>query len=196
MCGHYPDSLCGIGYSWVHLTTISSLDRHGVPTEVYCELNLARQPRNRVLHHSDQRQTLEVTTTNIQGFEIALTITASLDATSVVTSRSAARYLRVLPYSAPFRRLANVSTRVYTSWMKAGRAKLFQNGGSQAVRLPADCRFPRGQREVIVRRVGHRVVLEPLDEWPDEFLKCLGTLSGELPRPKQAPIAKLRDPFE
>jgi len=115
---------------------------------------------------------------------------------SVVTSRRAARYLRTSPNSSPFRRLANVSTQVYTSRMKAARAKLFQNGGSQAVRLPADCRFPRGQREVIVRRVGHRVVLEPLDEWPDEFLKCLGTLSGELPRPKQAPIAKLRDPFE
>jgi len=114
---------------------------------------------------------------------------------SVVTSPRAA-CVRIEPYSATFRRLANVSTRVYTFRMKAARAKLFQNGGSQAVRLPADCRFPRGQREVIVRRVGHRVVLEPLDEWPDEFLKCLGTLSGELPRPKQAPIAKLRDPFE
>ncbi|HMA92704.1 MAG TPA: hypothetical protein VKP30_08460 [Polyangiaceae bacterium] len=85
---------------------------------------------------------------------------------------------------------------VYRSRMKAIRAKLFQNGGSQAVRLPAECRFPRGQREVLVRRIGHRIVLEPLNEWPEEFLKCLGTLSGELPRPKQASIAKLRDFFE
>lgn len=79
--------------------------------------------------------------------------------------------------------------------MKATHAKLFQNGGSQAVRLPAECRFPPGQLEVAVRRVGRRVVLEPVEEWPDRFLKCLGTLSEEIPRPKQVPIAKLKDPF-
>ncbi len=98
--------------------------------------------------------------------------------------------------TADFRRLLAVYQLLYIlSGMKATRAKLFQNGGSQAVRLPAECRFPQGQREVIVRRVGRRVVLEPLDEWPDQFLRCLGTLSGELPRPKQLSISKLRDPF-
>jgi antitoxin VapB len=80
--------------------------------------------------------------------------------------------------------------------MKAARAKLFQNGGSQAVRLPRECRFPEGESEVVVRRVGRRVVLEPVDEWPDEFLKSLGSLSGEIPRPKPVAITKLRDPFE
>ncbi len=35
--------------------------------------------------------------------------------------------------------------------MKPTRAKLFQNGGSQAVRLPKDCRF-ESQGEVSVRR--------------------------------------------
>ena len=63
------------------------------------------------------------------------------------------------------------------------------------MRLPAECRFPPGQLEVAVRRVGRRVVLEPVEEWPDRFLKCLGTLSEEIPRPKQVPIAKLKDPF-
>jgi antitoxin VapB len=84
---------------------------------------------------------------------------------------------------------------VYTSQVKAARAKLFQNGGSQAVRLPRECRFPKGASEVIVRRVGRRVVLEPVDELPDEFLGALGSLSEELPRPKRVPITKLRDPF-
>ena len=79
--------------------------------------------------------------------------------------------------------------------MKAARAKLFQNGGSQAVRLPRDCRFPKGETEVVVRRVGRRVILEPVEEWPDEFLKSLGSLSAEIPRPKGVPITKLRDPF-
>ena len=88
-----------------------------------------------------------------------------------------------------------VSTGVYTSAMKAARAKLFQNGGSQAVRLPRECRFPDGAREVVAKRIGRRVVLEPLDELPEEFLASLGSLSGRLPRPKRVPITKLRDPF-
>jgi len=79
--------------------------------------------------------------------------------------------------------------------MKAARAKLFRNGGSQAVRLPRDCRFPNNAGEVVVKRIGRRVVLEPVDELPDQFLKSLGSLSGELPRPKGVPITKLRDPF-
>ena len=89
----------------------------------------------------------------------------------------------------------HVSTGVYTFGMKAARAKLFQNGGSQAVRLPRDCRFPEGESEVVVRRVGRRVILEPVEEWPDEFLKSLGSLSAEIPRLKGVPITKLRDPF-
>ena len=60
---------------------------------------------------------------------------------------------------------------VYTSVMQVARAKLFQNGGSQAVRLPRECRFPEGQREVTVRREGARVILEPVDMWPEDFRK-------------------------
>lgn len=80
--------------------------------------------------------------------------------------------------------------------VKRHRAKLFQNGGSQAVRLPRECRFPEGETEVVVKRIGRRIVLEPVEDWPDEFLKSLGSLSGDLPRPKQSPLAKLRDPFD
>jgi antitoxin VapB len=79
--------------------------------------------------------------------------------------------------------------------MKGARAKLFKNGGSQAVRLPKDCRFP-DDAEVVIRREGRRVVLEPLDEWPDEFLACLGAWPGEIPRPKQRRIRDLRNPFD
>jgi antitoxin VapB len=58
-------------------------------------------------------------------------------------------------------------------------AKLFMNGGSQAVRLPKECRFEG--TEVYVRRVGSAVILYPkddpwallresLDEFSDDFL--------------------------
>ena len=72
------------------------------------------------------------------------------------------------------------------------RAKLFSNGGSQAVRLPKECRFEG--REVLARRDGRRVVLEPVDEWPEEFLACLGAWDEPIERPKA--VLTLRDPFE
>ena len=70
-------------------------------------------------------------------------------------------------------------------------AKLFSNGGSQAVRLPKECRF-EGQ-EVLARRDGRRVILEPVDEWPEEFLACLGAWDKPIERPQAQPT--LRDPF-
>jgi antitoxin VapB len=72
---------------------------------------------------------------------------------------------------------------------------LFQNGGSQAVRLPKECRF-LGQREVVVRREGRRVILEPADEWSAGFRACLGSWTGEIPRPKQRKVRDLRNPFD
>jgi antitoxin VapB len=78
--------------------------------------------------------------------------------------------------------------------MRSARAKLFQNGGSQAVRLPKACRFP-AQKEVLVRREGRRVILEPADEWSAEFRACLGAWREEIPRPVQRPVRDLRNPL-
>ena len=78
--------------------------------------------------------------------------------------------------------------------MKSARAKLFQNGGSQAVRLPKECRFD-AQAEVLVRREGRRVILEAADEWSDRFRACLGGWPGKISRPKQQRVRDLRDPF-
>lgn len=74
-------------------------------------------------------------------------------------------------------------------------AKLFQNGGSQAVRLPRECRF-EGQEQVVARREGHRVILEPIDEWPAEFVECLGAWPEPIDRPTQPLVSEARDPFE
>jgi antitoxin VapB len=76
--------------------------------------------------------------------------------------------------------------------MKSVRAKLFRNGGSQAVRLPKECRFPSEQTEVLVRREGPRVVLEPVDMWSPAFRACLGAWSDDIPRPPQPSLAHLR----
>jgi antitoxin VapB len=47
-------------------------------------------------------------------------------------------------------------------------AKLFQNGSSQAVRLPKEFRF-KGDK-VRIRRVGKSVLLEPLADDPGAWL--------------------------
>jgi antitoxin VapB len=74
-------------------------------------------------------------------------------------------------------------------------AKLFQNGGSQAVRLPKEFRF-EDQQEVLVHREGKKVILEPLDDWPDAFRQCLSSWDETLERPPQPTLLELRDPFE
>src|SRR5687767_13667171 len=61
--------------------------------------------------------------------------------------------------------------------MKTSRAKLFHDGGTQAVRLPKECRFSP-KAEVIVRREGRRVIIEPKDEWSAKFRACLGAWTG------------------
>ena len=78
--------------------------------------------------------------------------------------------------------------------MKSSRAKLFRNGGSQAVRLPRDCRFMAGD-EVVARREGRRVILEPADEWSDEFRTCLGAWTADIPRPAQSRLRDIRNPL-
>lgn len=72
------------------------------------------------------------------------------------------------------------------------RAKVFQNGGSQAIRLPKELRF-EGQDAVKARREGDKVILEPLDEWPQSWLAVLGSWDEEIERPEGD---RPRDPFE
>jgi antitoxin VapB len=78
----------------------------------------------------------------------------------------------------------------------SSRAKIFHNGGSQAVRLPKSCRFPDDQREVTVQRVGRRVILEPADEWTKEFLDTFGAWDEPIERPKSRPISKKKGGFD
>jgi antitoxin VapB len=78
----------------------------------------------------------------------------------------------------------------------AERARIFQNGGSQAVRLPKSCRFTKDQDQVIVRKVGKQVILEPADEWPPEFLACLGAWHDDIPKSPVRKVGSRRNPFE
>jgi antitoxin VapB len=59
-------------------------------------------------------------------------------------------------------------------------AKLFQNGQSQAVRLPKEFRFD-DQKEVFIKKIGNMVVLIPRDDrsaWSGLF-ESLGEFSED-----------------
>jgi len=73
-------------------------------------------------------------------------------------------------------------------------AKLFQNGKSQAVRLPKEFRF-RGDR-VYIKRVGHAVVLMPYASFWDTLLESLAHFSADfMSEREQPPWQERRDTF-
>ena len=64
------------------------------------------------------------------------------------------------------------------------RAKVIRIGRSYAVRLPKELRLDERQSELRVRLEGKRVILEPLDEWPEAFLEALGSCP-DFPEPAE-----------
>jgi antitoxin VapB len=56
-------------------------------------------------------------------------------------------------------------------------AKLFNNGRSQAVRLPKECQF--SGKEVLIQKVGDAVILLPYDKAWDVFLHGLNGFSDD-----------------
>ncbi len=70
-------------------------------------------------------------------------------------------------------------------------ARLFQNGRSQAVRLPKEFRF-EGDR-VYVKRVGNAVVLLPYrDSW-QSLLQSLEQFSGDFMEDREQPFGQERE---
>lgn len=74
-----------------------------------------------------------------------------------------------------------VYTLIYT---KIGRtvidmmtAKVFENGRSQAVRLPKECRF--SSDEVMVNKIGDIVMLLPKNSKWDSFMKAIDMFSED-----------------
>lgn len=83
--------------------------------------------------------------------------------------------------------------------MTIKRAKLFSNGGSQAVRLPVEFRF-EGDHVYVRRdeRTGDVILSSrPRSTWA-EFMAlraALGSIPADLPADRRQP-AETRDPFE
>lgn len=71
----------------------------------------------------------------------------------------------------------------------ADRAKLFKTGGSQALRLPRRYRFD-GQTEVLIRRVGKRVVLESARRTFSRRFLALAGSAKDFPYPPEPPVVE------
>ncbi len=71
-------------------------------------------------------------------------------------------------------------------------AKIFENGRSQAVRLPKECRF--NGSEVIVNKVGDIVILTPKEDKWSGFLSSLDMFSDDfMSDGRQQPNAQERE---
>ena len=78
---------------------------------------------------------------------------------------------------------------------KTDMAKLFQNGRSQAVRLPREFRFEGDS--VRIRRVAQGVLLQPLVQNPKEWFHKLDELNSEpFLRSRRQPTAPKREVFK
>lgn len=74
-------------------------------------------------------------------------------------------------------------------------AKLFTNGGSQAVRLPKNCRFDAS--EVFVNKIGDIVMLIPKETKWQNLIASLDLFTGDfMSEPIESLQAEERSPFE
>jgi len=73
-------------------------------------------------------------------------------------------------------------------------AKLFQNGSSQAVRLPKAFRLPGD--EVKIFKQGNRVILEPMETTWDELFESLNEFPEDfMEEGRNQPAMQEREPF-
>ncbi len=70
-------------------------------------------------------------------------------------------------------------------------AKLFQNGKSQAVRLPKKYRFPGDK--VLIKRVGNAVVLLPYEDSWETLFDSLEQFSDDFMSDRQQPEEQERE---
>jgi antitoxin VapB len=70
-------------------------------------------------------------------------------------------------------------------------AKLFQNGQSQAVRLPKEFRFEGD--EVIIKRSGNAVILLPANHSWDVLLSSLDKFSDDFMDDRAQPVPQARE---
>ena len=84
-------------------------------------------------------------------------------------------------------------TPVGTGLMYVGT--VFLNNRSQAVRLPASCRFPDNVSKVVIRVAGNERILSPADSSWDSFFNSEETVSDDFMTERASQTQSDREPF-
>lgn len=71
---------------------------------------------------------------------------------------------------------------------------VFENNRTQAVRLPAETRFPDSVKRVVVRVVGNERILTPVDALWDSFFHGEG-VSDDFMETRDQPVQDEREAF-
>jgi antitoxin VapB len=70
---------------------------------------------------------------------------------------------------------------------------VFENNRTQAVRLPADTRFPEGVKRVSVRVVGHDRIIPPIEKSWDSFFLTTESVSDDFMAERDQPDLQERE---
>ena len=70
-------------------------------------------------------------------------------------------------------------------------AKLFQNGHSQAVRLPQEFRLPG--KEVYIKKQGNAIILIPKDNPWDSFINSISKFPADFMNDREQPSVQERE---
>lgn len=71
------------------------------------------------------------------------------------------------------------------------KAKLFKNGHSQAIRLPKEFQCPG--KEVFIKRVGHTILVIPIEDPWDQWIKSLDLFSDDFMTYRDQPKTQDRE---
>ncbi|MBF5056394.1 hypothetical protein Y5W_01688 [Alcanivorax sp. 521-1] len=72
---------------------------------------------------------------------------------------------------------------------------VFENNRTQAVRLPADSRFPNGVKRVRVRKVGRDRILSPVENTWDSFFLSEESVTDDFLPERASQEQPEREPF-
>ena len=75
------------------------------------------------------------------------------------------------------------------------QTKVFRNGNSQAVRIPAEIAYDRTDIELTIVREGDRIIIEPVVRSPGDLLRKMTPLPGFMAAGRGVEEQKERDPW-
>ena len=74
-------------------------------------------------------------------------------------------------------------------------AKVFNNGGAQAVRIPAEYKFDSSVKEVIIEKTNDCIIIQAVQPSYDNLIKAVNNFSDDFMSERVQPKLETRDLF-